>query len=106
QEQTQAAKKEDVLNALDHIARRFRERTGESLSTLTAHDVPLVEATTSSLDALKSYSMGWQVVASQGEGAALPFFKHAVETDPQFAAAYAALAVMYGSTEQGDLAAE
>jgi DNA-binding winged helix-turn-helix (wHTH) protein/tetratricopeptide (TPR) repeat protein len=106
QEQAQAAKKEDVLNALDHIASRFRERAGESLSTLTAHDVPLVEATTSSLEALKSYSMGWQVVASQGEGAALPFFKHAVETDPQFAAAYAALAIMYGSTEQGDLAAE
>jgi eukaryotic-like serine/threonine-protein kinase len=106
EEQAQATKKEDVLNTLDHIASRFRERTGESLATVRAHDVPLVEATTASLEALKAYSMGWQVVASQGEAAAFPFFKRAVDLDPQFAAAYVALAIMYGSTGQGDLASE
>src|SRR5208283_29144 len=89
EEQAQAARKEDVLNALTQIARTFRARVGESLATVEKHDTPLAEATTPSLEALKAYSMGWRVVASQGGDAAVPFFKQAVEIDPKFAAAYA-----------------
>jgi len=97
EEQAQAARKEDVLNALTQIARTFRARVGESLATVEKHDTPLAEATTPSLEALKAYSMGWRVVASQGGDAAVPFFKQAVEIDPKFAAAYASLGLMYGS---------
>jgi len=104
EEQVEVARKEDVLNALTEIASTFRTRVGESLVTVEKHDTPLAEATTPSLEALKAYSMGWKVVASRGGDAAVPFFKQAAAIDPQFAAAYASLGLMYGSmgeTETG-----
>jgi eukaryotic-like serine/threonine-protein kinase len=105
-ELVQAAKKEDVLNALSQMASKFRTRVGESLATIQRHDVPLEEATTSSLDALQAYSMGWERNASAGNEAALPFFKRAVEIDPKFAMGYAALSLYYGATGESDLATE
>ena len=60
EEQAQAARKEDVLNALSQIASKFRTRVGESLATVKQHDTPLAEATTPSLEALKAYSAGWK----------------------------------------------
>jgi serine/threonine protein kinase/tetratricopeptide (TPR) repeat protein len=105
-EQVQAAKKEDVLNALSQMARNFRKRVGESLATVQQHDVSLEEATTSSLQALQAYSLGWQRNASAGADAGLPFFKRAVEIDPKFAMGYAALGLYYGTTGESDLAAE
>jgi serine/threonine protein kinase/tetratricopeptide (TPR) repeat protein len=105
-ELVQAAKKEDVLNALSQMASKFRTRVGESLATVQQHDVPLEEATTSSLQALQAYSMGWQRNASAGADAGLPFFKRAVEIDPKFAMGYAALGLYYGTTGESDLAAE
>ena len=106
EEQVQAAKKEDVLNALSHIASNFRTRVGESLATVEKYDTPLAEATTPSLEALKAYSTGWKVLGPQGEAAAIPFFKHAVEIDPKFAIAYASLGLMYGSMGDTALATE
>jgi tetratricopeptide (TPR) repeat protein len=106
QEQAQAARKEDVLNALSQIASKFRTRVGESLPMVEKHDTPLAEATTPSLEALKAYSMGWKVSSSAGQAAAVPFFKHAVEIDPQFAMAHASLGLMYGHTGESALAAE
>jgi len=103
EEQVEVARKEDVLNALTEIASKFRTRVGESLATVERHDTPLAEATTPSLEALKAYSMGWKVTASQGGDTAVPFFKHAVEIDPRFAAAYASLGLMYGSMGETEL---
>ena len=60
QEQVQAARREDVLNSLSQIARKFRTRVGESLATVEKHSTPLAEATTPSLEALKAYSTGHQ----------------------------------------------
>jgi serine/threonine protein kinase len=106
EEQVEVARKEDVLNALTEIASKFRMRVGESLATVEKHDTPLAEATTPSLEALKAYSMGWKVTASQGGDTAVPFFKHAVEIDPQFAIAYASLGLMYGSMGETGLGTE
>ena len=106
EEQVEVARKEDVLNALTEIASKFRTRVGESLATVEKHDTPLAEATTPSLEALKAYSMGWSVVASQADDAAVPFFKRAVEIDPRFAAAYASLGLMYGSMGETELGTE
>jgi tetratricopeptide (TPR) repeat protein/predicted Ser/Thr protein kinase len=106
EEQVEVARKEDVLNALTEIASKFRTRVGESLVTVEKHDTPLAEATTPSLEALKAYSMGWKVTASQGGDAAVPFFKHAVEIDPRFAAAYASLGLMYGSMGETEVGTE
>jgi DNA-binding winged helix-turn-helix (wHTH) protein/tetratricopeptide (TPR) repeat protein len=106
QEQVQVARKEDVLGAVSHLTSRFRERVGESPATLQKHDLPLAEATTASLDALKAYSLGLKVMASQGDETSIPYFKRAVELDPNFAMAYAYLALMYGSTGSSELATE
>src|SRR5271157_2047751 len=106
EEQVQAARKEDVLNALSQIASRFRTRVGESLSTVKGHDTPLAEATTPSLEALKAYSAGWQVSYSSGAAAAVPFFSRAIEIDPNFASAYAALGRMYGDIGESILSAK
>jgi DNA-binding winged helix-turn-helix (wHTH) protein len=106
EEQVQAARKEDVLNALSHIASKFRSRVGESLSTVNKHDTPLAEATTPSLEALKAYSTAWKLQSSAGSAAVVPLFKHATEIDPQFALAYAALGRMYGDVGESDLSAD
>jgi eukaryotic-like serine/threonine-protein kinase len=105
-EQAQATRKEDVLNALSQIARKFRSRVGESLSTIQQHDTPLAEATTASLEALEAYSMAWKVHSSSGATAALPFFRRATEIDPNFAMAHAALGRMYADLDESDLSAE
>jgi DNA-binding winged helix-turn-helix (wHTH) protein/tetratricopeptide (TPR) repeat protein len=105
-QQAQAARKEDVLAVLGKMASTFRNRVGESPESLQKYDVPITEATTGSLEALKAFSLGWKVFGSKGEEAAIPFFKHATELDPKFAMAYAALALMYGATGSSDLAAE
>jgi DNA-binding winged helix-turn-helix (wHTH) protein/tetratricopeptide (TPR) repeat protein len=105
-EQVQASKKEDVLNALTHIASKFRTHVGESISTIEKHDTPLAEATTPSLEALKAYSAGWKVHYSSGATAALPFFRLATEIDPKFAMAHAELGRIYADLDESDLSAE
>ncbi len=104
-EQVQTEKKEDVLNALGQIATKFRSRVGESLTTIKKYDVPLAEATTPSLEALKAYSAGWQVTFYSGSAASVPFFNRAVEIDPNFASAYVALGRMYGDIGESGLSA-
>jgi len=106
EEQVQAARKEDVLNALGQIASKFRTRVGESLATVERHNIPLAEATTPSLEALRAYSAGWKVLSSTGSAAAIPFFKHAIEIDPKFAIAYASLGRMYSDMGESALSAE
>jgi eukaryotic-like serine/threonine-protein kinase len=106
EEQVQAAKKEDVLNALSQITRRFRTRMGESLTTVENHDTPLAEATTPSLEALKAYSAGLKVSRSGGDAAGVPFLKRAIEIDPKFAMAYASLGLMYSAIGESVLSAE
>jgi DNA-binding winged helix-turn-helix (wHTH) protein/tetratricopeptide (TPR) repeat protein len=106
EEQVQAARKEDVLNALSHIASNFRTRVGESLSTFKSHDTPLAEATTPSLEALKAYSAGWQASFLSGSATSVPFFQRAIEIDPDFASAYAALGRMYGDIGESALSAK
>ena len=105
-EQAQAARKEDVLNALSEIASKFRARFGESLTTVEKYDTPLAEATTPSLEALKDYSMGVKVGTTGSEEAAEPFFKDAIGIDPKFAMAYAFLGLYYGSSGESALGTE
>src|SRR6202043_1361747 len=106
EEQVQAARKEDVLNSLSQIARKFRTRVGESLATVEKHSTPLSEATTPSLEALKAYSTGMKVVVSSGSAAAIPLYRRAVEIDPKFAMAYAMLGLQYSGIGESVLSAE
>src|SRR4026209_2116297 len=75
EEQAQVARREDVLNALSQVARKFRTRVGESQATVEKHSTPLAQATTPSLEALKAYSTGTKVNQSSGSGAAIPFYR-------------------------------
>ncbi len=104
-EQEQASSKEDVLKALSKAATSLRGKLGESLASIQKFDVP-VEATTASLEALKAYSMGITTQRTQGDAAAIPFVKRALELDPNFAVAYAALGVEYSNLGQASLSAE
>ena len=106
QEQIQAARREEVLNSLSQIARKFRTGVGESLVTVEKHSTPLAEATTSSLEALKAYSAGMKVNVSDGNAAAIPFFRRAVDIDPQFAVAHAHLGLSYSSVGESVLSAQ
>ncbi len=106
QEQIQAARREDVLNSLSQIARKFRTRVGESLATVEKHSTPLAEATTPSLEALKAYSTGMKTDVTSGHAAAIPFFRRAVEIDPKFAMAYATLGLSYSAIGESVLSAE
>jgi eukaryotic-like serine/threonine-protein kinase len=106
EEQVQATRKEDVLNALSEIASRFRTHLGESLTTVEKHNTPLADATTPSLEALKAYSTGLKVLSTSGEPAAVPFFQRATKIDPQFATAYAFLGLMYGAMGESALSAD
>ena len=105
-EQAEVFRKEEVLEAIGSMASRFRKRVGESGAMLQSHDVPLAEATTPSMEALKAYSLGVEAEANQGEETAIPLFKRAVELDPKFAMAYAYLAVQYGASGSTELATE
>lgn len=102
-EMAQAARKEDVLNTLGQIASRLRKRVGESLETIDQHNTPLAEATTSSLEALEAYTIAWKVHFASGATASMPFFKRAVEIDPNFAMAHAALGRIYQDIDESDL---
>ncbi len=105
-QQSQAGSREDVLAVLSRIARRFRSRAGESSTTVRKHDIPLEEATTSSLEALKAFSSARQAVFSVGTAASVPLFQRAIEIDPQFAMAYANLGLTYSALGESELSAE
>src|SRR5246500_1350227 len=104
-EQEEAATKQDVLKALGKAAASLRGKLGESLTSIQKFDVP-VEATTTSLEALKAFSMGITTFRAKGNAEAIPFYKRALELDPNFAVAYASLGLVYANLGQASLAAE
>jgi hypothetical protein len=104
QELVTASSKEKALDALGEAASKLRGELGESLATVQRFDVPLEQATTSSLEALKAYSAGRTALHRQGDLAAIPFYQRAVELDPSFAMAYDALASAYGNISKPEIA--
>ena len=100
QEQAQADNKEAVLNSIHHASSALRQKLGESLASVQKYDKPLSEATTSSFEALKVFTLGDAKHQAGEEFAALPLYQRAVELDPNFAMAYARLGAVYGNTGQ------
>src|ERR1700722_11478626 len=88
---TEAPDKDHVLDALGKEAEDIRGKLGESLASIQKYNTPITEASTSSLEALKEYSLGLQARANKGEAQSVPFFKQAIALDPNFAMAYANL---------------
>jgi tetratricopeptide (TPR) repeat protein len=97
-----AASKEKVLDALGEAASKLRTELGESLATVQKLDVPLEQATTSSLEALKAYSLGGKT----SPAAALPYDQRAIELDPNFAMGYNAVGTDYSNLGEAGRARE
>ena len=105
--QAQAGDKNRVLDALGKATSEIRSKLGESLSSVRRFDTPLEQATTPSLEALKAYSLGQEVLREKGDpAAAVPLFERAVRLDPNFAVAYAALGTSYMNLGQEILPAQ
>jgi len=106
EEQVTAASKEKVLDALGEAATKLRGELGESLATVQKLDVPLAEATTTSLEALKAYSLGLKADNEKGPAAALPYNQRAIEIDPNFAMGYLAVGNDYSTLAELGRASE
>ena len=105
EEQLAATSKEKVLDSLGEAASKLRGELGESLATEQKFDAPLEQATTSSLEALKAYSLGWRAESEKGP-AALAYYQRAIELDPSFAMGYRAVGLVYAYLGQPGRAAE
>ncbi len=104
QAQQQATGKDAVLGSLGSAATKLRQKLGESLASVQQFDKPLDQATTSSLEALKAYTLGDQLHNNLEDIQAVPFYQRAIELDPNFALAHLRLGVVAGNTGQLSLA--
>ena len=102
EEQAQATSKETVLQAMGTAVSAFREKLGESLASIQRYDAKIEEATTPSLEALKAYSQGLRTRRTTGDFDSVPFFRRAIDLDPEFALAYARLGTVYANLGQAD----
>ena len=105
-EQLEAKNKEAVLPALSQAVAKLRGKLGESLSSIQRFEVPIEQATTPSLEALKAYSVGAEQRARGAEKEAIPFFDHAIELDPNFAMAYARRGAIFNNLGETNRANE
>jgi tetratricopeptide (TPR) repeat protein len=105
-EQVEAENRERILARLAEAATRIREKLGESLASIERFSAPIEQATTASLEAFKAYDLGRQRHFSGQYFDAIPLYRRAVELDPDFAMAYAALGITYGTAREYDLAAQ
>ena len=87
----------NVLTELGAISSSMRTKLGESLPSIRRFDVPIEQATTPSLAALKAYTLGQEERRRGRELESVAFFNQAIENDREFAAAYITLSTVYGS---------
>jgi serine/threonine protein kinase/tetratricopeptide (TPR) repeat protein len=102
--QQEVESKEQVLKGMDRAASEVRQKLGESLASVQKFATPLEQATTSSLDALKEYSLGYSAHSKLDDAYAIPHFQRAVEIDPNFAMAYAEMGVSQGNRDMTNAA--
>jgi tetratricopeptide (TPR) repeat protein len=105
-EQAEIDSKEKVLKGLDGATASLRQKLGESIGSIQKFATPLEKATTSSLDALKEFSLGQAEHSKVNEAAAVPHLKRAIELDPNFAMAYATLGVVSNNSGEFKTGAE
>jgi DNA-binding winged helix-turn-helix (wHTH) protein/tetratricopeptide (TPR) repeat protein len=98
--------REQVLSTLGQAIPPLRRKLGESVASIQKFDTPIEQATTKSLPALKAFTSGVQKRAEGQEAESIPFFKMAIELDPDFAMAYAGLSTVNANLQQLDLSQE
>jgi tetratricopeptide (TPR) repeat protein len=94
-QQTEAEGKEQVLKALGRAATAMREHLGESLASIRKFDAPIEQATTSSLEAFKNYTIGIEFRKKGQYAQAVPPLRRAIELDNEFALAYEEIGINY-----------
>src|SRR5690348_7992706 len=102
----EAVGKGGVLRALDGAAAQIRRKLGESLSSIEKNDVPIEQATTTSLEGLKAFSLGEESRNKGMEAQSVPYFQNAIEFDPNFAMAYAVLGQVYANIGENALSVD
>ncbi len=108
EEQTSAARKDDVFKALGQMVDRFGTRAGEALPRVEKEPSLPAEATTPSLEAWKSYSAAMKALQQRGAqtAEAVSLLRRATEIDPKFAMAYAYLGRTYAALGASELGAQ
>jgi eukaryotic-like serine/threonine-protein kinase len=106
QQQAEASSKEQVLSALGAAVSKLRSTLGESLASVQKFDVPIEQVTTASLDALKAFALGNAEFDRGRAMASLPFYRRAVELDPNFAWVYARMGTVYANAGEFEPAKE
>src|SRR5262249_14858543 len=101
--QIEAPKKEAVIHAVGEAATSLRGKLGESLASIKKFDAPAEDATTSSLEAFKAFTLGESLRAAAKEPQAIPPYRRAIELDPNFAMAYARLGTVYSNIGESAL---
>jgi tetratricopeptide (TPR) repeat protein len=104
--QIEALDREQVLNKLGEVIPPLRRKLGESVASIKKFDTPIEQATTKSLPALKAFTSGVQKRAQGQEAESIPFFKMAIDLDPDFSMAYAGLSTVNANLQQPDVARE
>jgi len=105
-EQVTADGKEKVVAALGSAASKLRTKLGESRASLEKFDVPLDQATTSSLEALQASTLATQALLKNDFPSGIPLYERAVTIDPKFAMAYSVLGITYATLGDNGRAAE
>jgi tetratricopeptide (TPR) repeat protein/tRNA A-37 threonylcarbamoyl transferase component Bud32 len=89
-----AGGRDEVLPALDKLARRIRQDLGESVNQISRQAKPLAKVTTSSLEALKQYSLGIERQYATDFEEAKGYHESALAIDPGFVSAMASLGML------------
>jgi tetratricopeptide (TPR) repeat protein len=103
--QTEANDKDHVLSGLGKLGTDMREKLGESLTTIQKFDKPLEQVTTTSFEALKAYTQG-EKIGPVDDTAGVPYYKRALQLDPNFAMAWVGLGVRYSNLGENALSNE
>ena len=106
QQQAEASSKEQVLSALGGAVSKLRGTLGESLASVQKFDVPIEQVTTASLDALKAFALGNAEFDRGRAMDSLPFYRRAIELDPNFAWVYARMGTVYANAGELETAKE
>jgi serine/threonine protein kinase/predicted Zn-dependent protease len=105
-DQTEAASKEEVLAVVGQSATNIRQELGESLASIEKFDAPVEQATTSSLEALRAFSLAMETRAQGTDEDSVRLFRRAIEHDLNFAMAWARLGTVYGNLDESNAAAD
>ena len=104
--EAEATNRDSVLRQLGEAGNRMREQLGDSLVSVKRFNRPLDEVTTSSLEALKAYSIGRSMQPIKGDAESIPYHQRAIALDPNFARAYASLGMAQYNLRETSAASE